>query len=148
MLVLLDPPWLSLEQLEALTRDPTERHYDSLGEARRAVRAGNPDWSDGDVIAKARALTEVDAAHVRAVLVRNGDWDAGMSALRHHDTNGVRLWLIRGEPSAGGLIPDEALPTVHAVIDPEQVITITRGGHSPQRTHPRRWVQLGGWAID
>ena len=140
MLVLLDPPWLSLEQLEALTRDPTERHYDSLGEARRAVRAGNPDWSDGDVIAKARALTEVDAAHVRAVLLRNGVWDAGISALRHHDTSGVRLWLIRGEPSTGGLIPDEALPTIYAMIDPEQVITITRGTHSPQRTHPEATV--------
>ena len=139
-LVLLDPPWVSLEQLVALTRDPTERRYDSLGEARLAVRAGNPDWSDGDVIAKARALTEVDAAHVRAILLRNGVWDAGMSALRHPDASGVRLWLIRGEPLTGGLIPDEALPTIYAMIDPEQVITIARGTHSPQRTHPEATV--------
>jgi pimeloyl-ACP methyl ester carboxylesterase len=47
----------SLDQLEALTLDPGERRYESFGEARAVVRANNPAWSDGDVAAKAYAMT-------------------------------------------------------------------------------------------
>jgi pimeloyl-ACP methyl ester carboxylesterase len=134
-LVLLDPPWLTLEQLEALTLDPSERRYDSLDEARAAVSANNPDWSEGDVAAKAHALTEYDPAFVRAVLLGNGPYDAGMSALRHPDAQGVPVWLIRGEWSAGGLIPDEELPAIRAQVGPDQILTIAGGQHSPHRTH-------------
>jgi pimeloyl-ACP methyl ester carboxylesterase len=109
-LVLIDPPWLSLDQLEALTLDPGERRYESFGEARAVVRANNPKWSDGDVAAKAYALTEFDPACVRAVLTENGPYDSGLSALRHADARGIPVWLISGEWSAGGLIPDDALP--------------------------------------
>jgi len=139
-LVLVDPPWLSLDQLEALTRDPSERHYDSLDEARSAVRAVNPDWSDGDVMAKAHALTEFDPECVRAVLLENGAYDAGMSALRHPDARGIPVWLIRGESSAGGLIPDQALSTIRTRVEPNRTITIVGGPHSPHRTHPEATV--------
>ena len=139
-LVLLDPPWLSLKGLEALTRDPTERRYDSLDEARMAVSGLYPHWSDGDVTEKARALTEFDVECVRAVLLGNGDWDAGMAALRHADADGIPVWLIRGESSSGGFIPDEALPTIRAQLGPERVLTIAGGPHSPQRTHPEATV--------
>jgi pimeloyl-ACP methyl ester carboxylesterase len=139
-LVLVDPPWLSLEQLEALTRDPSERRYDSFDEARAAVRAGNPDWSDGDVVAKSHALTEFDPACVRAVLLENGAYDAGMSALGHADARGMAVWLIRGDPSAGGLIPDQALSTIRSRVEPNRTITIAGGPHSPHRTHPEATV--------
>jgi pimeloyl-ACP methyl ester carboxylesterase len=139
-LVLLDPPWLSLEGLEALTLDPTERRYDSLDEARMAVRGLYPHWSDGDVKAKARALTEFDVECVRAVLLENGEWDAGMAALRHPEAEGIRPWLICGEWSSGGLIPDEALPTIRAQLGSDRVVTIAAGPHSPQRTHPEATV--------
>ena len=139
-LVLLDPPWLSLEQLEALSTDPSERRYDSLDEARVAVRASNPNWSDGDVMEKAHALMEYDPAYVRAVFLENGPYDAGMFALRHPDARGVRVWLIHGEWSAGGLIPDEALPTIRAQVGPNRVIAVAGGPHSPHRTHPEATV--------
>src|SRR6185369_16415582 len=58
-LVLLDPPSLTLERLRALTESPTERDYPTLEESIAAVRAANPTWSDGDVEAKAVALTEL-----------------------------------------------------------------------------------------
>jgi len=139
-LVLVDPPWLSLDQLEALTRDPSERRYDSFDESRAAVRASNPDWSDGDVMAKAHALTEFDPACVRAVLLENGAFDAGMSALRHPDARDIPVWLIRGESSAGGLIPDRALSTIRTLVEPDRTITIAGGPHSPHRTHPEATV--------
>jgi pimeloyl-ACP methyl ester carboxylesterase len=139
-LVLVDPPWLSLDQLEALTRDPSERRYDSFDDARAAVRASNADWSDGDVMAKAHALTEFDPACVRAVLLENGAYDAGMSALRHPDARDIPVWLIRGDSAAGGLIPEEALPTIRTLVEPERTITIAGGPHSPHRTHPEATV--------
>ncbi|HET7181036.1 MAG TPA: alpha/beta fold hydrolase, partial [Candidatus Limnocylindrales bacterium] len=57
-LILLDPPSLTLERLRALTESPTERDYATLEDSTTAVRAANPTWSDGDVSAKAQALTE------------------------------------------------------------------------------------------
>lgn len=139
-LILVDPPWLTLEQLEALTLEPSERRYDSFDEARAAVRANNPDWSGGDVVSKAHALTEYDPACVRVVLLRNGPFDAGMSALRHPDADGVPVWLINGEWSAGGCIPDEKLPEVRAQVGLDRAITIAGGPHSPHRSHPEATV--------
>lgn len=145
-LVLLDPPWLTLEQLETLTLDPSERRYEPFDEARAAVRANNPDWSEGDVVAKAHALTEYDPECVRAVLVRNGPYDAGMSALCHRDAQGIPVWLIHGEWSAGGCIPDDKLPAVRAQVGPDRVMAIagdpfpapnSSRSHRPRTAHAR-----------
>jgi pimeloyl-ACP methyl ester carboxylesterase len=136
VIVLLDPPAMSIAQLEALTREPTERPYDTVRDARAAVRAANPGWSRGDIDAKARALVEFDADAVLAVLLRNGDWDAGMAALRDAPRSDGTAWLIRGEAATGGFIPETALPAIERQLGRDRVITIADGPHSPQRTHP------------
>ncbi len=135
-LLLLDPPWLALDELAALTLEPTERHYDSVENAANAIRAVNPSWSDGDVLAKARGLTQYNVDAVRAMLVENGPWDAGLAALRHPLARAISVWLIRGEPSAGGLVPDAAAAEFRELLGPDRVITIANAPHSPQRTHP------------
>jgi pimeloyl-ACP methyl ester carboxylesterase len=135
-LVLLDPPVLTHAQLQALTEDPTERRYTTHEEASVAVRAANPTWSDGDVTAKADALTEFDEDFVRAVLLENGAWDGGMAALRHPDAADVPVWVIRGEPAMGGLMPDRHALAFESQLGAGHVTTINGGGHSPQRTHP------------
>jgi pimeloyl-ACP methyl ester carboxylesterase len=139
-LVLLDPPALTLGRLEALTKDPSERTYATIEEADAAVRRANPAWSDGDVAAKARALTEFNPDLVLAVLLKNGDWDAGMAALRDPNAAGVPVWLIRGEWAAGGFIPEFKVPDIEAQLGVGHVITIAGGPHSPQRTHPEATV--------
>ena len=136
VLVLLDPPALTVAELEVLTREPTERRYETLAEATATVRASNPGWLDGDVDAKAGALTAFDADAVLSVLLQNGDWDAGMAALREPAAAGVPVWLIRGEGATGGFIPDHAASAIRAQLGAERVITIAEGPHSPQRTHP------------
>ena len=139
-LVLLDPPVLTLGRLEALTQQPTERDYATLAEATAAVRAGNPSWSDGDVAAKAQALTEFTPRLVLDVLLQNGDWDGGMAALRDERAAGIPVWLIRGDWDAGGFIPDFKVPEIEAQLGADHVITIAGGPHSPQRTHPEATV--------
>jgi Predicted hydrolases or acyltransferases (alpha/beta hydrolase superfamily) len=139
-LVLVDPPVLTLEQLELLTRDPTERPYATLGEATTAVRKAYPTWSDGDIDAKAQALTEFNAGAVLAVLLQNGDYDAGMAALRDPRAAGVPAWLIRGEWATGCFIPDTAVPALVDQLGADRVITIEGAPHSPQRTHPEATV--------
>jgi pimeloyl-ACP methyl ester carboxylesterase len=136
VLVLLDPPAMTVDQLEAYSHDPTEGRYETLAEARAAVRAANPSWADGDVEAKAMALTEFDQAAVRDVLLRNGDFDAGMAALRDERAAGMNTWLIRGEEGAGGCIPEELVPEIERQLGAGRVITIPGAPHSPQRTHP------------
>jgi len=135
-LILLDPPYLTRGRLEALTRQPTEVPYATLDQSIAAVRAENPTWSDGDVAAKAQALTEFNPQLVLDVLLRNGNWDAGMAALRHPDAAGVDIWLIRGEWETGGFIPGSKVPAIERQLGSSHVITIAGGPHSPQRTHP------------
>lgn len=139
-LVLLDPPSLTLARLRALTESPTERDYATLEEAIAAVRDANPTWSDGDVAAKAQALTEFNPQLVLDVLLKNGDWDAGMAALRHPSAAASDIWLIRGEWATGGFIPDSRVPRIEAQIGADHVITIPGAPHSPQRTHPEATV--------
>lgn len=139
-LVLLDPPVLTLGRLEAMTKEPTERNYVTLGEAEAAVRTANPSWSDGDVEAKARALTEFNPELVLAVLLQNGDWDGGMAALRDERARGIPVWLIRGEWETGGFIPGSKVAAIERQLGKGHVITIAGGPHSPQRTHPEATV--------
>lgn len=139
-LILLDPPVLTLERLRALTQEPTERDYATLDEAIEAVRRANPDWSDGDVRAKAQALTEFNPQLVLAVLLENGPWDGGMAALRHPAAADAAVWLIRGEWATGGFIPDSKVARIEAQLGADRVITIAGGPHSPQRTHPEATV--------
>ncbi len=135
-LVLLDPPVLTLGRLKALTEEPTERDYATLEEATAAVRASNPEWSDGDVRAKAQALTEFTPQLVLDVLLKNGNWDGGMAALRDPSAVGVDAWLIRGEWSTGGFIPDFKLPAIERQLGADHVVTIEGAPHSPQRMFP------------
>jgi len=139
-LILLDPPVLTHARMVALTEQPTERTYDTIEAATTAVRAANPGWSDGDVAAKARALTEFDADFVLAVLRGNGDWDGGMAALRHANAARSSVWLIRGEFPTGGFIPDFKVAAIERQLGADHVITIAGGPHSPQRTHPEATV--------
>ena len=139
-IVLLDPPVLTLGRLKALTNEPTERNYETLAEAEAAVRAANPTWSEGDVEAKARALTEFNPELVLAVLLQNGSWDGGMAALRHPNAAGIPVWLIRGEWETGGFIPGSKVAAMERQLGAGHVLTIAGGPHSPQRTHPEATV--------
>ena len=139
-LILLDPPGLTVAQFEVFVQDPTERPYPTVAEAAAAMRAINPTWTEGDVEAKARSLTEFNPDAVLAVLLENGDWDSGMGALRDPNAAGVATWLIRGEWATGCFIPDLALPGIVAQLGGDHVITIVGGPHSPQRTHPEATV--------
>ena len=140
VLVLLDPPSLTVAQFEVFIQDPTERPYPTVAEAAVAMRKANPTWSAGDIAAKAEGLTQFNPDAVLAVLLRNGDWDSGMAALRDARATGVPVWLIRGEWATGCFIPDTALPGIVAQLGGDRVITIEGAPHSPQRTHAEATV--------
>jgi pimeloyl-ACP methyl ester carboxylesterase len=135
-LILLDPPAMPRAGMELMTRDPNERHYDDLGEAIRAIRASYPGWTEGDVLAKAAGLHWFEVEAARAVLLDNGDWDAGLAALADPAAAGVPVWYIRGEFAHGSLIPEAAIPALAMRAGAGHVLTIAEGPHSPQRTHP------------
>jgi len=135
-LILLDPPYLTLQRLYALTEAPSEQLYETVDEARARIRAENPTWSDGDVDAKALGLTRFSVEGVLAVLLQNGPWDAGVAALGDPAAAGVDAWYVRGEWHEGGLIPDHAVAKLAARVGADHVLTIEGGPHSPQRTHP------------
>ena len=139
-LVLVDPPALPLADMEAMTRDPTEHSYLAYDEALTAIGDANPTWGFEDVAAKAEALTQYDAAALGDVLRENGDWDGGYAELAGSAAATVDRWLIRGDPTAGGLIPDAAAARFAALLGADRVITIPRSPHSPFRTHPAETV--------
>jgi pimeloyl-ACP methyl ester carboxylesterase len=139
-LILLDPVVLTVADALELSRDPTERVYPTLEEALPIIRAANPGWTEGDVRAKARSLTQVDETAARAVYLDNGDWDGGLAGLRDPAARGIVTWVVRGDPATGGLLPDAALRDFAALIGEDHVLTIRDGPHSPQRTHPEAFL--------
>jgi pimeloyl-ACP methyl ester carboxylesterase len=92
------------------------------------------------VAAKAQALTEFNPQLVLDVLLKNGDWDAGMAALRTPKADASDVWLIRGEWETGGFIPESRVPRIEQQLGADHVITIEGAPHSPQRTHPEATV--------
>ena len=139
-LILLDPPALRNAALVTLTQDPTERRYENVADAIEAIRASGVSWSEGDIRAKAIALTQIDETAVRAIYLENGDYDAGMAALSDPAALGIPAWVIRGDPAEGGLIADEHVSALAERVGSDHVITIAGAGHSPQRTHPEATI--------
>ena len=80
-LVLLDPPAMTVEGFVPWTQDPTEQRHEDLADAIDAIRASGVSWPEGDIMAKATGLTQIDSAAVKAIYLENGDWDAGLAAL-------------------------------------------------------------------
>jgi pimeloyl-ACP methyl ester carboxylesterase len=133
-LVLLDPPVLPAAVIAQMVDDPSEQPYPTVEAGIVAVAAVNPSWPTQDVRAKAEALTQADSDAVRAVLLENGDFDGGLADLVDPSTDGLDIWLIRGDPATGGLIPDQVLPAFAARLGADHVITLAGAPHSPQRT--------------
>ena len=50
---------------------------------------------------------------------------------------GIDTWLVRGDPAAGGLVPDTAVRVFVARLGRDHVLTIAGAPHAPQRTHPK-----------
>jgi pimeloyl-ACP methyl ester carboxylesterase len=134
-IILLDPPAVPVAVLELMTHDPEEQPIDDPAAMLEALARAHPEWHAGDVRAKADGLASFDQEAVRAVLLDNGDWDGGLASLAHPSARDVDVWLIRGEWTAGGLIPDGALPALHDRLGIDHVVTIPGAPHSPQRTH-------------
>lgn len=138
-LVLIDPPVLPVADMEAVANDPIERRYQTYDEAVAAMGGANPTWAFGDVAAKAEALTQIDEAAVRDVLVSN-DYDGGYADLSDPSAASVERWLIRGDPTAGGLTPDATAARYEALLGTDRVMTIPGSPHSPHRTHAAETV--------
>ena len=135
-LVLLDPPTIPFAVISRMASDPSEISYPDLATAAARVAAANPDWTRGDVEAKAEALVELEFEAVRAVLLDNGDWDGGLADLADPAAAGIPIWVIRGEEAVGGLVPDAALPAFAARVGADHILTLAGAPHAPQRTHP------------
>jgi pimeloyl-ACP methyl ester carboxylesterase len=139
-MVLLDPPALPRADLVRLTQDPTEQRHENVADAIEAIRASGVSWSEGDIRAKAMALTQIDETAVRAIYLENGDYDAGMAALVDPAALDIPVWVIRGNPEEGGLIPDENVSALAERVGTDHVMTIAGAGHSPQRSHPEATI--------
>ena len=136
VLVLLDPPSMPVAVMETMLDDPIERHYDTAAEAIDALGPLNPTWGYGDVAAKAEGLASFDVGAVRDVLLENGDWDGGLAALSEPAAAGAAVRWVRGDPLAGGLIPDAVAAILEERFGPGSVVMIPGGLHSPMRTKP------------
>jgi pimeloyl-ACP methyl ester carboxylesterase len=135
-LVLLDPPVISLAQIEAEAAAAAPVAPASLEAARAAAATEHPDWPAGDLDAVAEAAAGTDLEAARQILFENGDWDAGLSSLSGPAAAGLDVRVVRGDPTAGGLLPDEVAATFAQRFGADHVITIVGAPHSPQATHP------------
>jgi pimeloyl-ACP methyl ester carboxylesterase len=147
-LVLLDPPAVSHARISQMASDPNEMPVRDRAEAIRRLTRANPDWSIGDIEAKADALVRLDVDAARAVLLDNGDWDGGLADLTDPSTAGIATWIIRADPVAGGYLADDRLPAFEAIVGAEHVITLAGAPHAPQRTHAADTVRALLLALD
>ncbi len=148
-LVLLDPPAISRASLAEMVRQAAEQLDTDQAAVPERLRAENPGWSGVDIEAKAEAMAQLDREAARAVLLDNGDWDGGLADLADPAAAGIPTWIIRGDPSVGGMLPIAAVPPFEALIGAGHVITLRGAPHAPQRTHPMELMQallhaLGG----
>lgn len=134
-IVLLDPPVLERASLQAMVDEPSSRPEASYDAALATIVDENPTWTEGDQLVKAEALTQLTAEAAIAVLLGNGDWDAGLAPLADPAAAGIPVWLIRGEDATGSLTPSSWLPRLAERIGADHVLTVADGPHSPQRTH-------------
>ena len=134
-IVLLDPPVMDRATLQEMVDDPSSRPYPSYDAALETIASENPTWPEGDQVAKAEALTQVAAEAAVAVLLGNGDWDAGLASLADPAAAGIPVWVVRGEDATGSLTPASWLPRLAGRIGADHVLTVADGPHSPQRTH-------------
>lgn len=139
-LVLLDPPAVPLAEMSRMASDPSEQPERDMARAIANLGAVNPGWSAGDVRAKAEGLVQLDLDAARAILLANGDWDGGLADLADPAAVGIPTWIVRGDPSVGGLLPDAHLPALAAMVGADHVITLIGAPHAPQRTHAKALV--------
>ena len=71
-----------------------------------------------------------------AILLENEDWDGGLADLSEPAADGLDIWLVRGDPAAGGYVPDAVLPGFASRIGDDHILTLADAPHAPQRTHP------------
>ena len=135
-LVLVDPPALPYAFIASIVDDPGERPREDVAATIAFLTPRNPGWSEGDIEAKAEALHEVDLEAARDIPLENGDWDGGLGDISDPAAAGLDIWLIRGDPAAGGLVADPVAAAFAARLGPEHVLTIPGGNHSPMRSHP------------
>ena len=147
-LVLLDPPAVPHAHISLMASDPSEQPDADIEAARTRLARLNPEWSSGDVEAKAEALIQLDVASARAVLLDNGDWDGGLGDLADPAAAGVPTWLIRADPAVGGYVPDAKVPAYERLLGIDHVITLAGAPHAPQRTHPADTVGALLHALD
>ena len=83
-----------------------------------------------------------------SIYLENGDYDAGLAALSDPAATGIPTWIIRGDPSQGGLIADEYVAALAAPVGEDHFATIAGAGHSPQRTHPEATILAILLALD
>ena len=134
-LVLLDPPAVPLARMAQMASDPSEQPSREMADVMATLVAEHPDWSAGDIQAKAEALGQVDAEAARAILLDNGDWDGGLEDLSDPAARGIPTWIVRGDPLTGSMLPDASLPPLAALVGEDHVITLAGAPHAPQRTH-------------
>jgi pimeloyl-ACP methyl ester carboxylesterase len=139
-LVLLDPPAVPWSIISQMASDPSEQTYPDLASGIAALAAVNPEWSGEDVTAKAEALVQLDASAARSVVLDNGDWDGGLADLSDPAAAGIPTWIVRGDPAAGGLLPDSAIPALAARIGADHILTLGGAAHAPQRLYPEATV--------
>jgi pimeloyl-ACP methyl ester carboxylesterase len=147
-LVLLDPPAVSHARISEMASDPSEEPDRDRAKAIARLTAANPDWSMGDVEAKADALVQLDVAAARAVLLDNGDWDGGLADLADPSSAGIDTWVVRADPVAGGFLPDDQVPALEAIVGAGRMITLAGAPHAPQRTHAAETVRALFLALD
>jgi pimeloyl-ACP methyl ester carboxylesterase len=148
VLVLEDPPVVTHARISLMAAEAEAMIGVDEDTILSRLREENPEYADGDILAKADALARIDIGAATSIVLDNGDWDGGLADLRDPAASGMPVRFGRGDPACGGLTPDEALAAFDATIGHGHIQTIHEGTHSMHRTRPVETVAALLHAID
>jgi hypothetical protein len=94
-LVLLDPPAVPLSIIARMADDPAEVPGPDLAATIADLAARNPAWSARGRPGQGRGAAGADVAAARAIVLDNGDWDAGLADLSGSVLRRIPTWIVR-----------------------------------------------------
>lgn len=128
--VLLDPPLRQSGEMAEQSLEMLLAPLAHQGEAlAAALRAEHPDWDEGDVQGKVRAVAELRREAAEAVVRQNAPWDLRplLRAAR------CPLLLLAADPMAGAVVSPADLRHAREQLGPERVVVVPEADHNLHR---------------
>jgi pimeloyl-ACP methyl ester carboxylesterase len=141
-LILVDPPFLSVQGALDLANDLAADLSPDLEEARAVAIEAEPNATEIDLAARAEALSQASALAVRSAASQTGYGPFELLSRWRAAKPAITVDVICGSPANGGLVPARARLALWFFLGRGRVHYLRDAGHSPQNSHFAQFMTL------